>query len=79
MKLKDAYTKSSDEVIKELNSSVEGLNEKDASIRTEKYGLNEIENKKQKTILEMLIEQLKDRMILILLLASILSFISLVE
>ena len=75
MKLKDAYTKSSDEVIKELNSSVEGLNEKDASIRTEKYGLNEIENKKQKTILEMLIEQLKDRMILILLLASILSFI----
>lgn len=75
MKLKDAYTKSSDEVIKELNSSIEGLNEKDASIRTEKYGLNEIENKKQKTILEMLIEQLKDRMILILLLASILSFI----
>ena len=75
MKLKDAYTKSSDNVIKELNSSNEGLNEEEASIRLEKYGLNEIENKKQKTILEMLIEQLKDRMILILLLASILSFI----
>ena len=75
MKLKDAYTKSSDEVIKELNSSNEGLNEEEASIRLEKNGLNEIENKKQKTILEMLIEQLKDRMILILLLASILSFI----
>ena len=75
MKLKDAYTKSSDNVIKELNSSNEGLNEEEASIRLEKNGLNEIENKKQKTILEMLIEQLKDRMILILLLASILSFI----
>lgn len=75
MKLKDAYTKISDEVIKELNSSNEGLNEEEASIRLEKNGLNEIENKKQKTILEMLIEQLKDRMILILLLASILSFI----
>lgn len=75
MKLKDAYTKSSDNVIKELYSSVEGLNEEEASIRLEKYGINEIESKKQKTILEMIVEQLKDRMILILLLASILSFI----
>ena len=73
--MKDAYTKSSDNVIKELNSSIEGLNDEEASIRLEKNGLNEIESKKQKTILEMIVEQLKDRMILILLLASILSFI----
>ena len=73
--MKDAYTKSSDDVVRELNSNIEGLNEEKASIRLEKNGLNEIESKKQKSILEMIVEQLKDRMILILLLASILSFI----
>lgn len=73
--LKDAYTKSSEDVIKELNSNTEGLNEKEASIRLEKYDFNEIESKKKKTIIGMIIEQLKDRMILILLLASILSFL----
>ena len=73
--MKDAYTKSSDDVIKKLNSSIEGLNNKEASIRLEKYGINEIESKKRKTIIEMIVEQLKDRMILILLLASILSFL----
>ena len=73
--LKNAYTKSSIDVIKKLNSSIDGLTEEEASIRLEKYGLNEIERTKQKTILEMIIEQLKDKMILILLLASILSFL----
>jgi len=73
--LKNAYTKSSIDVIKKLNSSIDGLNDEEASIRLEKYGLNEIERTKQKTILEMIIEQLKDKMILILLLASILSFL----
>ena len=68
--MKDAYTKSSVDVIKELNSSTDGLTDKEASIRLEKYGLNEIERTKQKTILEMIVEQLKDKMILILLLAS---------
>ena len=73
--MKDAYTKSSVDVIKELNSSTDGLTDKEASIRLEKNGLNEIERTKQKTILEMIVEQLKDKMILILLLASILSFL----
>ena len=73
--MKDAYTKSSVDVIKELNSSTDGLTDEEASIRLEKNGLNEIERTKQKTILEMIVEQLKDKMILILLLASILSFL----
>ena len=73
--MKDAYTKTSVNVIKELNSSNDGLTDKEASIRLEKNGLNEIERTKQKTVLEMIREQLKDKMILILLLASILSFL----
>ena len=73
--MKDAYTKSSDEVVKILNSSIDGLTDNEVKARLNKYGYNEIEAKKPKTILEMILEQLKDKMILILLLASILSFI----
>ena len=73
--MKDAYTKSSDEVVKILNSSIDGLTANEVKARLNKYGYNEIEAKKPKTILEMILEQLKDKMILILLLASILSFI----
>ena len=73
--MKDAYTKSSNDILEELNSKKEGLEEKEVTKRIEKYGYNEIEAKKPKTILEMVIDGLKDKMILILLLASILSFI----
>ena len=73
--MKEAYTKSSDEVVKVLNSSIDGLTANEVKARLNKYGYNEIEAKKPKTILEMILEQLKDKMILILLLASILSFI----
>ena len=73
--MKDAYTKSSTDILEELNSKKEGLEEKEVTKRIEKYGYNEIEAKKPKTILEMVIDGLKDKMILILLLASILSFI----
>ena len=73
--MKDAYTKSSNDILEELSSKKDGLNEKEVTKRLEKYGYNEIEAKKPKTILEMVIDALKDKMILILLLASILSFI----
>ena len=73
--MKDAYTKSSKDILKELSSKKDGLNEKEVTKRIGKYGYNEIEAKKPKTILEMVIDGLKDKMILILLLASILSFI----
>ncbi len=73
--MKDAYTKSSNDILEELSSKKDGLNEKEVTKRLEKYGYNEIEAKKPKTILEMVIDGLKDKMILILLLASILSFI----
>ena len=73
--MKDAYTKSSNDILEELSSKKDGLNEKEVTKRLDEYGFNEIEAKKPKTILEMVIDGLKDKMILILLLASILSFI----
>ncbi len=73
--MKDAYTKASNEVIEKLNSNIDGLTNKEVTKRLEKYGYNEIQNKKKKTIFMMIIEQFKDKMIIILILASILSFV----
>ncbi len=52
-----------------------GLTQKEAKKRQEQYGPNELKRKKKKTILKMILEQLTDKMIIILLIASILSFL----
>ena len=51
----DSYTKSSNDVIESLNSRIEGLNQEEVSIRLEKYGYNEIKEKKKKTIFSMIV------------------------
>ena len=73
--MKDAYTINSSEVIEKLHSSNQGLTEALARSRLEKNGPNIIASTKKKIIFEMILEQLKDKMIIILLFASILSFI----
>ena len=52
-----------------------GLTQKEVKKRQEQYGPNELKRKKKKTILKMILEQLTDKMIIILLIASILSFL----
>ena len=52
-----------------------GLTQKEVKKRREQYGPNELKRKKKKTILKMILEQLTDKMIIILLIASILSFL----
>ena len=63
-----------DEVQATLNTSEDGLSDAEAERRLLTNGANELRQKKQKSILEMLKEQLTDVMILILLGASALSF-----
>ena len=72
--MKDAYTKTYDEVLRELNSNNKGLSNREASIRLQKYGYNILKSKKKITVFEMILEQLKDKMNIILLIAVILSF-----
>ena len=63
------------QVIEELKTNEKtGLTQEEVKHRQEKYGLNELKQKKKKTILKMIAEQLTDKMIIILLIASILSF-----
>ena len=67
------HTKSKEDVFKSLQTSEEGLSDAEAAIRLQKNGYNEIRQKKKKTILSMLKEQLTDVMILILIGAAGLS------
>jgi Ca2+-transporting ATPase len=69
------YQKSIDETLKHFNIEADiGLSQKDIPNLREKYGLNELVEKKKTSILEMFIDQFKDYMIAILIIASILSF-----
>jgi len=62
-----------EENLKSLNSSINGLTSKEATQRFLNIGPNEIKRLKKKTSLEMLIDQFKDFMILVLIAAAIIS------
>lgn len=57
-----------------LKTSETGLGDAEAAARLQTYGANALSKKENKTLLQMLWEQLKDPMILILIAASLLSF-----
>lgn len=69
------YQKSSEAVIDELRTDINtGLTEKEARLRLSKYGPNLLPSKKKPSLLHKFIEQFKDFLIIILLLATIVSF-----
>ncbi len=67
------YNKSHEEVIKELESSIEGLNLDQIELRREKYGYNELGDKEEKSLFEIILEQFKDFIVLLLLGTAIVS------
>ncbi|RDV13548.1 cation-translocating P-type ATPase [Pontibacter diazotrophicus] len=67
------YTKTKDEVLAELNSSVNGISDADAGERLKKYGPNSLEEKRQKSPLKMLFQQFTETMVVILIAAALLS------
>lgn len=69
-----SYCETIEELLKELITSKEGLNTSEVALRQSQQGKNELRAKKTRTILDMIIEQLTDKMIIILIIASILSF-----
>ena len=71
----NAYTKSKEEILKELNTTEDGLSKDEALKRLEKYGKNVLNKGKNISIFKMVIAQLTDKMIIILFIAAILSFI----
>lgn len=67
------FSKSSTEVLKKFNVEMEGLNEKQVTEATEKYGYNELTEKKKKSIFVIFLEQFKDLLVGILIVAAIIS------
>lgn len=68
------FKKSIQEVIQELNTdSINGITSEEAKIRVEKYGQNKLAEKKKKSILILLFEQINDVLIYILLAAAVVS------
>ncbi len=68
------FNKTIEEVLKELDvNPVTGLSQKETELRKEKFGLNQLETKKPKTLLAMFFAQLNDILIYILIAAAIIS------
>ncbi|APM38371.1 calcium-translocating P-type ATPase, PMCA-type [Clostridium kluyveri] len=68
------FKKSVQEVIQELDTdSINGITSEEAKIRIEKYGQNKLAEKKKKSILILLFEQINDVLIYILLAAAVVS------
>lgn len=67
------YTKDLKAVTAELNTSLDGLTSAEAAARLFKYGPNELKEKAAKTPIEMITDQFKDFMILVLLAAALIS------
>ena len=69
------YKKEIDEVLREYNSSEDGLTSKEAELRLKKYGKNEIQKFKKISSLRIFLSQFKSFLIYILLASTLLAFI----
>ena len=67
------YLKNSEDVVKEFNSSKQGLSQSEADKRLSEHGANKLEAAKGKSLVRKFFEQLADPMIIILIVAAIIS------
>lgn len=71
------YKKTIEEILNELNVNKNtGLSDEEVTKRLEKYGENKLEETKKKTLIARFIDQLKDVLIYVLIVASILNVIA---
>lgn len=70
------YTQGEEEVLKSLDTSVNGLSTAQAKERLDAYGYNELDEGEKRSLLSKFIDQFKDLMIIILLVAAALSVIT---
>ena len=70
------YTQGEEEVLKSLDTSVNGLSTAQAKERLDAYGFNELDEGEKRSLLSKFIDQFKDLMIIILLVAAALSVIT---
>ena len=71
--MKKTYTQSADEVLKDLGVGAEGLTSAQAQERLAKYGPNKLKEAEKATWLQRFVAQLKDPMLIILMIAAVVS------
>ncbi len=71
--MKNAYTQPIEEVLKSLDATAEGLTSAQAQERLEKYGPNKLKEAEKATWLQRFMAQLKDPMLIILMIAALVS------
>ena len=74
--MKQEYVQSPQELIAGLNTSPDGLSSAEAAARLEKYGPNKLKDAEKPTLLQRFIEQLKDPMLIILMIAAAVSAVT---
>ena len=70
----EAYQKTFSQVQHELSVNDQGLNSKEALIRMQKHGKNEIVASKQPSVFSIFIDQFKDLLVIILIVAALISY-----
>ena len=71
--MKKTYTQSTEEVLQDLGVSAEGLTTAQAQERLEKYGPNKLKEAEKATWFQKFMAQLKDPMLIILMIAAAVS------
>ncbi len=67
------YNKNTDEIIKNFNSSTDGLTDEQIISNREKYGENKLTERKKKSTFTVFLEQFKDLLVIILIIAALIS------
>ncbi len=70
------YLKDSEEILKSLETSADGLSNEEAAKREEKYGKNKLKEAKKTSLIKRFLQQLADPMIIILIVAAAISAIT---
>ncbi len=71
--MKKIWNKSSDELLNEYETTLNGLTQVEVALRIEKYGENQLKEGKHKGVIQVFFEQFKDLLVIILIIATIIS------
>ena len=74
--MKQEYTQSAGELLQQLDVTAQGLSGAQAAERLQKYGPNRLKEAPKPTLLQRFIEQLKDPMLIILMVAAAVSAVT---
>ena len=72
--MKSYQTMSSDDILSNLETSIEGLSSEEVELRIQKYGLNELPRKKKDGIIKIFFSQFANSITIIMIVAAVLSF-----